>query len=116
VIIMRNVCGHVSTALKDILALDALVGGLSDLVVVHHTDCGATMFTDEAVREHLRGVQPDNQEIDGMTFGAITDIEQSVRDDLALFRSSPLVRQELKDHASGWMYDIKTGEISPVKE
>ena len=114
VILIRNVCGHVSTALKDILALDMLVGGLSDLVIVQHTDCGASHMTDDAVRAYLKGIAPDDGEIDSMTFGAITDIAQSVRDEMALFRSSPLVRQELKDHVWGFVYDIKTGELGSV--
>ena len=43
-------------------------------------------------------------------------VEQSVRDDLAVLRASPLVKKELKDGASGWVFDIKSGLLSAVEE
>ena len=51
-----------------------------------------------------------------MTFGAVTDIEQSVRDDLAFLKEHPLVRSELKEKAFGFVYDIHTGLITKVDE
>jgi carbonic anhydrase len=41
-------------------------------------------------------------------------LEESVREDLNFLTSEPLVRQELKDNAKGYVYDIKTGKLKPV--
>lgn len=50
-----------------------------------------------------------------MGFGAIEDLPQSVRDDIAKLRSSPLVREELKGEVYGFVYDIKTGALGAVE-
>lgn len=114
VVIMRNVCGHVNhNVLKDIVALDSLVG-ITDVIVIHHTDCGALMLKDENIKAHIMKTH-DSEEVFSMRFQGITDLEQSVRDDLDLFTSSLLVRAELKAHAIGFVYDLKTGALSPVK-
>ncbi|KAL9071478.1 MAG: hypothetical protein Q9161_004195 [Pseudevernia consocians] len=114
-VIMRNMCGHAAPALNDILALDHFVG-FTEIMVIHHTDCGSLAFTDEQVRSTLRTRRPEDESIDSMTFGTIVDLEQSVRDDLAVIKSSPFVREELANRSYGFIYDIKTGLVSPLKD
>ena len=41
-------------------------------------------------------------------------LEQSVRDDLAILRASPFIRKELAQRSVGFIYDLKTGELSRV--
>lgn len=41
-------------------------------------------------------------------------LEESVREDLDFLKSHPLVRQEIKNNAKGYIYDIKTGRLNPV--
>ena len=43
-------------------------------------------------------------------------LEQSVRDDLAVIKGSPLVRKQLADRTYGFVYDIKTGLVSPLED
>ena len=45
----------------------------------------------------------------------MTSLEQSVKDDLAILKASPLVRKELRENASGFIFDIKTGLLSAVE-
>ena len=95
-------------------------------------DCGALAFTDEQVREDLRKRQPNEKSIDTTDFGTITEyafslrvvipqsltfpsLEQSVKDDLAVIKGSPLMRKELAERSYGFIYDIKTGLVSPLK-
>ncbi|KAF8862799.1 carbonic anhydrase [Acephala macrosclerotiorum] len=116
VIIFRDVNGHVAPVLKDLLALDTWIG-IHDIMIVHHTDCGALQWTDEQVRTILKQRNPEHsKEIDGIpTFGAVTNIEQSIKDDLAFLKSSPFIRKELADRSVGYVFDIKTGKLSPVE-
>ncbi|TVY65516.1 Carbon disulfide hydrolase [Lachnellula suecica] len=117
VLVTRNICGHIAPALNDILALDAFLS-IKEIMIVHHTDCGATHFTDDIVRETMKKRLPSSShtEVDNIkTFGAIKDLEQSVRDDIALLKAAPLVRKELADAAVGFVYDLKTGELTPVR-
>jgi carbonic anhydrase len=51
----------------------------------------------------------DASDIDFLPFG---DVEQSVRDDVALIRSSPLIPNEI--NVRGFIYDVKTGKLQEV--
>ncbi|KAE8442446.1 hypothetical protein EG329_003347 [Mollisiaceae sp. DMI_Dod_QoI] len=115
ILYFHNVNGHVAAIIDDILALDSFIG-ITDIMVVHHTDCGATHFTDDMIRTSLKNRLPNHEEIDKMAFGAVSDLEQSIRDDLAILKASPLMRKELLDRSVGFIYDIKTGKLNPVEE
>lgn len=39
---------------------------------------------------------------------------EAIQEDLELFKSSALVREELKSNIHGYVYDIKTGKLIPV--
>jgi len=41
-------------------------------------------------------------------------IEQSIKDDLAILKASPLIRKELAERAVGYLYDIQTGSLKKV--
>ncbi|MCJ1278805.1 hypothetical protein MMC21_006623 [Puttea exsequens] len=113
-IVIRNACGHVAPALDSILALDVLLGGFAEAMIVHHTDCGASHYTNEMIRGALKGRVGDGYGVDEMDFGAVTNIEQSVKDDLAVLKANPLVRPELKEKTYGFVLQLETGLLSAV--
>lgn len=39
-------------------------------------------------------------------------LEERVRSNLQLIQDCPLIRQELKDRTRGFVYDIKTGQLT----
>ena len=41
-------------------------------------------------------------------------LEESVREDLRYLKTHHLVRRELADNAKGYVWDIKTGKLSPI--
>ncbi|KAF2096709.1 carbonic anhydrase [Rhizodiscina lignyota] len=115
VLISRNPGGHVAPNITGLLAFDSFVT-IANLLIVHHTDCGTTHFSEDVIRAELKKRVPDRAaEIDAMYLGQIRDMEQSVRDDLAYLHASPFVRQELKDCARGFVYDLKTGLLTAVE-
>ncbi|TKA77037.1 hypothetical protein B0A49_02218 [Cryomyces minteri] len=80
------------------------------------SDCGAVHYEDAQIRAGLRERLPDHLEIDDMVFGAVaTSIEQSVKDDLSIPKSLPYIRKELANFSAGFVFDIKTGLLSPVE-
>ncbi|KAH8807818.1 carbonic anhydrase [Xylogone sp. PMI_703] len=113
IVISRNIGGRVATAMSTIMGYDA-IAKLQDIIVIHHTDCGATYFTNEDIRKVHKERLPNHTEIDSMEFGVIKDVAQSVRDDLELLKTSPYIPKALADRAVGYVYDIKTGLLSPV--
>ncbi|KAH0499603.1 hypothetical protein TgHK011_006783 [Trichoderma gracile] len=89
VMVSRNAGGHIRHAVRDILLLDARFG------------------IDELVIEH-------SQEIDQIYWGGNTDMAASVRNDLEWLRQDKLIRQELKNTARGFLFDIKTGKAEEI--
>ncbi|KUJ10137.1 carbonic anhydrase [Mollisia scopiformis] len=112
-VIIRNVCGHVAPALNDIVSLDSLVN-FTDVIIVHHTDCGSLMMKNENVRNYIKKELPEAKDVDSMKFGGTIEIHQSVKDDLAILRASPLIKKDLREHSYGFILDIKTGEFITV--
>ncbi|KAF3056679.1 hypothetical protein CFAM422_012773 [Trichoderma lentiforme] len=117
--IIRNCGGRVKPNLNDLIFMEATqVGALQNIIVIHHTDCGFTYHTDKGLKEKLKVRHLDlAAEVDSLswdTFGSGDRLEESVREDLSLLREQKFIRQELKDNAKGYVYDIKTGVLREV--
>ena len=71
---------------------------------------GILAFSDESIRKKLR----DERAVDAdhVAFLPFTDLEQSVRDDIAVYRRSPLPRQDVP--VRGFVYDVKTGGLTEI--
>lgn len=109
--IIRNAGGRVADALRS-LAISQRVLGSREVAIVHHTECGMMTFTDDEMRTRLRketGV--DASELAVFTF---RDLEDSVREDIELYRRSPFVRQDVP--VRGFVYDVATGLLREVTE
>ncbi|PTB68127.1 hypothetical protein BBK36DRAFT_1115383, partial [Trichoderma citrinoviride] len=115
VVVHRNAGGNVRHALRDIIILDEVLG-LKEIAIIHHTDCGTLRFRDEDIRRSLISKMDSEYwpVIDTMHIGAITDVEQSVRDDLAWLEKTPFVRKDLVEKTRGFVFDVKTGLVNPV--
>ena len=99
---LRNVGGRVGSEMNGILAVDTLFN-FQEIAIIHHTNCGCTIFTKESVSAVLKERVPgDAEQIDAMTFNNFTDIAGSVRDDLALFRANPYISKQLREHDEHW--------------
>lgn len=108
--VIRNAGGRASDDVIRSLAISQLLLGTREVIVIHHTDCGMLTFSNDDLRRKIRadlGVDASN--VDFLPF---SDLAQSVRDDVATLRQSPLL---LKDAPiSGFIYDVKTGGLTPV--
>ncbi|MCJ1284522.1 hypothetical protein MMC26_003855 [Xylographa opegraphella] len=121
--VIRNVAGRPEPALTDIIAITTLAP-ITDIMLLHHsaripnpkpTDCGATHFTEQSMKQQLRERVPGHDEaIEALYFGEIVggDLERSVRDDVAFLQHSPFVKQELRLH--GYIVDVVTGQLQTV--
>lgn len=108
--VMRNAGGRVSDdAVRSVVISSALLG-TSEVVVIHHTDCGLGHTTDEQVRHDLaeQGVDVGN-----LWIGAFDDLDTSVREDVAILRAS-LAAADIT--VTGYVYDVRTGALRTVDE
>ncbi len=109
--IIRNAGGRVADALRSLSISQRLVG-TTEVAIIHHTDCAMTRFTDADMRQKLR--DEAGMIADHLAFLPFTDHEQSIVDDLQVYRSSPLVRQDVV--VRGFIYDVDTGLLREVTE
>jgi carbonic anhydrase len=108
--VIRNAGGRASDDALRSLAISHELLGTREVVVVHHTDCGMLTFTNDQIRQRLRDrLGADASGIDFLPFG---DLDQSVRDDVATIRSSPLIPDDVA--VGGFVYDVRSGRLRRV--
>lgn len=107
--IIRNAGGRMADALRS-LAISQRLVGTREVAVIHHTECAMMTFTDEDMRRRLR--EEAGMVADHLSFLPFRSLEESVRDDLQLYRASPLVRQDVP--VRGFVYDVATGLLREV--
>lgn len=108
--ILRNAGGRVTEDMIRSLVISQQQMGTREIVVLHHTDCGAQTFTNEGFAMQLRdslGVEVGDRD-----FLPFTDVEASVREDMAILRQSPLIPDDVV--INGAVYDVDTGRMTPV--
>lgn len=108
--ILRNAGGRVTEDMIRSLVISQQQMGTREIVVLHHTDCGAQTFTNKGFARQLRdslGVEVGDRD-----FLPFTDVEASVREDMAILRQSPLIPDDVM--INGAVYDVDTGRMTPV--
>lgn len=104
--------GRAIDALRSITVAQHLFG-IENVVVVHHSHCGATSFTADGIadaykREH--GVDISSLYDPGSI--CIEDYEESLKRDVALIRAHAGTPKHV--NVLGYFYDIDTGELTEV--
>ena len=108
--VIRNAGGRASDDAIRSLAISQQLLGTNEVVVIHHTDCGMLTFGNEDLRKKLKQqLDADAEHIDFLPF---KDLEQSVRDDVATIKNSPLLLKNIE--VTGFIYDVKSGKLLPV--
>lgn len=108
--ILRNAGGRVTEDMIRSLVISQQQMGTREIVVLHHTDCGAQTFNNEGFQEHLKcelGV-----DVSGQDFLPFQDIDESVREDMKLLRECPLIPDDVI--ISGAVYDVDTGSMREI--
>lgn len=109
--ILRNAGGRVTEDMIRSLVISQQQMGTREIVVLHHTDCGAQTFKNDEFTAYLNkelGVDVSDQD-----FLPFIDVEESVREDMAILRQSPLIPEDVI--ISGAVYDVDTGRMTQVQ-
>jgi carbonic anhydrase len=108
--VIRNAGGRASDdAIRSLVISEQLLG-TNEIVVIHHTDCGMLTFSNDDLRAKIK--QDLHTNADQIDFLPFKDLEQSVRDDIATIKNSPLIPDSVT--VSGFIYDVKSGKLLPV--
>ncbi|KAG2485672.1 hypothetical protein HYH03_015644 [Edaphochlamys debaryana] len=107
---VRNAGGRASDDAIRSIAISQRLLGTKEVHIVHHTDCGMLTFTNDQIAAKIKtdlGV-----DVAGRDFLPFPDLDQSVRDDVAIVKASPLVAPGTVVH--GYVYDVTTGKVRVV--
>ena len=128
--VIRNAGGRASDdAIRSLIISHKLLGTL-EWFVIHHTDCGMELFTDEIISNLLskslktaiidekgwRNVEETggSEEARHISFLTIKNLQDSVIADVKRIRNHPLVAGDIPIY--GYIYDVKSGKLTEVPE
>lgn len=107
--VIRNAGGRAADALRSLVISQRLLG-TQEIVVLHHTDCGMLTFSNADLAAKVEAEL--GVDVSGQDFLPFSDLEQSVRDDVAQLRASALIPADIA--ISGAIYDVHSGKVQEV--
>jgi carbonic anhydrase len=126
--VIRNAGGRATDDAIRSLVISYKLLGTREWFVIHHTDCGMQLFTDDILAGLLEqslvtatlgsdgwkdvGAGPGSVAGKFIKWHTIANLEQSVVDDVVRIRTHPLVPQSIPIY--GYIYDVKSGRLLQV--
>ena len=128
--VIRNAGGRASDDAIRSLVISHKLLGTNEWFVIHHSDCGMQLFTNEIIgdllADNLETAQFDGSRWSNPKHGGgsvagrfvhwhtFEDNAKSVVEDVQRIRSHPLVPKHVPIY--GFIYDVKTGHLDEVTE
>jgi carbonic anhydrase len=107
--VIRNAGGVVTDDAIRSLTISQRLLGTTEVILIHHTDCGMVTFSDDAVKQQILddvGIRPP------FALEAFPDADDDVRQSIARIKASPFIPH--KDDVRGFVYDVETGKLNEV--
>ena len=107
--VIRNAGGVVTEDEIRSLAISQRLLGTTEIILIHHTDCGMLTFTDDSFRRSIQdetGIKPP------WSAESFTDLEEDVGQSVARIMASPFIPH--KDAIRGFVFDVATGKLNEV--
>ncbi|MGH3250217.1 MAG: beta-class carbonic anhydrase [Trebonia sp.] len=107
--VIRNAGGVVTDDEVRSLAISQRLLGTTEIILIHHTDCGMLTFTDDAFK---RAVQDETGIKPQWAAEAFTDLDEDVRQSIARIKASPFIPHQ--EAVRGFVFDVATGKLNEV--
>jgi carbonic anhydrase len=107
--VIRNAGGVITDDEIRSLAISQHLLGTTEIVLIHHTDCGMLTFSDDEFKDQLEQASGERPEWDVHTFA---DLEGDVRESIRRIEESPFIPN--KDSVRGFVYEVETGRLREV--
>ena len=107
--VIRNAGGVVTDDVIRSLVISQRLLGTTEVVLIHHTDCGMLTFRDDDVKD---AIQDDTGLRPSFAMEAFGNLEGDVRQSISRIKASPFV--PAKDQIRGFVYDCATGRLNEV--
>ena len=107
--VIRNAGGVVTDDVIRSLAISQRLLGTTEIVLIHHTDCGMVTFKDDALKAQIEadtGLRPP------FALEAFADPAEDIRQSVRRIKSSPFVPH--RDKVRGFVYDVASGRLHEV--
>lgn len=107
--VIRNAGGVVTDDEIRSLAISQRLLGTTEIILIHHTDCGMLTFTDDDFKRSIQdeiGVKPS------WSPESFPDVEEDVRQSLRRIESSPFITATTS--LRGFVFDVATGKLNEV--
>ncbi|WP_327151721.1 beta-class carbonic anhydrase [Nocardia sp. NBC_01329] len=107
--VIRNAGGVVTDDEIRSLAISQRLLGTTEIILIHHTDCGMLTFTDD---DFKRGIQDETGIKPTWSAEAFPDLDEDVRQSLRRIEASPFVTKT--SSLRGFVFDVATGRLAEV--
>jgi len=107
--VIRNAGGVITDDEVRSLAISQRLLGTSEIILIHHTDCGMLTFTDDGFKASIQeetGLKP------AWSPEAFGDLDTDVRQSIARIKASPFIPK--KESVRGFVFDVATGKLNEV--
>jgi carbonic anhydrase len=107
--VIRNAGGVATDDAIRSLTISQRLLGTTEIILIHHTDCGMLTFKDDDVKRQIEletGIRPP------FALEAFGDLEGDVRQSIARIKASPFIPH--KSNIRGFVYDVRTGRLEEV--
>lgn len=107
--VIRNAGGVITADERRSLAISQRLLGTTEIVLIHHTDCGMLTFTDDEFKASIKaetGLEPD------WSAEAFPDLDDDVRESIRRIVEDPFI--PVKDSVRGFVYEVETGKLREV--
>jgi carbonic anhydrase len=108
--VIRNAGGVITADELRSLAISQRLLGTTEIVLIHHTDCGMLTFTDDEFR---RGIEAEVGIKPPWAAEAFTDLDDDVRQSVGRILADPFLPH--KESVRGFVYDVRSGGLREVK-
>ncbi|MFF2108059.1 carbonate dehydratase [Rhodococcus sp. ACS1] len=108
--VIRNAGGVATDDEIRSLAISQRLLGTTEIILIHHTDCGMLTFTDDDFKKSIQdevGIKP------AWSAEAFSDLDEDVRQSLRRIQASPFVTATTS--LRGFVFDVATGKLAEVK-
>ena len=107
--VIRNAGGVVTDDEIRSLTISQRLLGTTEIILIHHTDCGMLTFTDDGFKQTIQdeiGLKPE------WAAEAFPDLDEDVRQSIARIQASPFIPH--KESVRGFVFDVATGKLREV--
>ncbi len=107
--VIRNAGGVATDDAIRSLAISQRLLGTTEIILIHHTDCGMLTFNDD---DFKRAIQDETGVKPPWSAEAFPDLAEDVRQSLRRIENSPFVTKHTS--ARGFIFDVATGKLDEV--